>query len=142
MSGVIITNNQKVIKISNDKKSITISPKTSNIIITSKGSQGVKGDKGNGVPEGGAEGQSLRKIDGTDNNTEWSYNWTDIVTNGKHNGTTADIATGTVYEYIHKSTTIYRFISTSLDSNGYPQEDSFYSTFDGSTLTNLIITRG
>ena len=142
MSDVVITNNQKVIKISNDDKLITITPKSKNIVIASKGSQGIKGDKGDGVPAGGSAGQALRKIDGADNNTEWSYNWTDIVTNAKHNGNTTDIATGTVYEYIHKSVTIYRFISTSLDSNNYPQEDSFYSTFDGTNLTNLIITRG
>jgi hypothetical protein len=36
---------------------------------------------------------------------------------------------------------VYRFIATALDANGYPIQDSFYSTFSGGTLSNLISTR-
>lgn len=37
-----------------------------------KGSQGDPGPTGPGVPNGGTAGQALTKIDGTDQNTEWS----------------------------------------------------------------------
>ena len=43
------------------------------------GPQGPAGDDGVGVPPGGAAGEILAKIDGTDYNTEWIENFTSVV---------------------------------------------------------------
>jgi hypothetical protein len=68
--------------------------------------------------------------------------WEHLAINGKTDG--VDIATtgGTYLVYTYNGNTIYRFLSTAEDSNGYNVEDSFYSTLTSGTLSDLIITRG
>lgn len=51
-----------------------------------------------------------------------------------------EIPSGKVWSYTYQDQTIYRFISTALDSFGSPT-DAFYADFDGSSLTNLLATR-
>lgn len=48
------------------------------------------------------------------------------------------LANGDVYNYTLNNITRYRFVPTVYN----PTQDAFYESFDGSTLTNLIITRG
>lgn len=50
----------------------------------------------------------------------------------------ASVVGGDVYTYILDSTTRYRFVPVPY----FAEQDAFYSTFDGMTLTNLIATRG
>ena len=142
MSDVVLSVTQKKVELVRGDSTISITPPSADIIITSKGSQGIQGVPGLGVPPGGEAGQYLRKVDDTDNNTEWLHSWVDITTEAKHTGVTTAIPAGTVYHYTYKATTIYRLVTSSVDAVGYPSEDSFYSDFDGTNLTNLIIARG
>jgi hypothetical protein len=50
----------------------------------------------------------------------------------------ANITNGTVYSYTYNSVTRYRFVPTTYDST----LDSYYSTFNGTTLSGLIVSRG
>lgn len=50
----------------------------------------------------------------------------------------ATISEGVVWEYTLDSTTRYRLVPTPYDAT----EDAFYADFDGTNLTNLIVTRG
>lgn len=61
--------------------------------------------------------------------------------NVEYTGTDTVIATGDVLEADFFGQTVYRFISNTENSNGYPSEDSFYSNFDGVNLTGLIVQR-
>lgn len=70
------------------------------------------------------------------------YTWEHLVTNAKTSGAETATTGGTYMIYTYKTKTIYRFLSTALDANGYNVEDSFYATLTGSTLSDLIITRG
>ena len=130
-----------IVTITGGNEVITISGGSS-IEIISVSSEGKQGGTGQGVPVGGANRQVLSKIDGTDYNTEWAYDWSTLALNIKYNGTSTDIASGRVLEgsFIGIGL-IYRFISTAKTGK-YPTEDSFYTNFDGSNLTNLIVTRG
>ena len=110
---------------------------------------GAQGPAGVGVPEGGTAGQVLAKIDGTDYNTEWidvsgsgSLSWIDVAGDVEYTGVDTNIASGEVSECDYKGGTIYRFINSTNNANGYSIEDSFYSNFDGTNLTGLIVTRG
>jgi len=94
------------------------------------------------VPTGGTARQALTKIDGTDYNTEFKSNWYDYSTNVEYTGVETAITSGTVYTCSIDGGTIYRFVNSTNNANGYPTEDSFYTNFDGSNLTNLIVTRG
>jgi hypothetical protein len=124
-----------------------------------------------GIPPGGEEGDVLAKIDGTDYNVEWiassssaislddiqdvtiasqlnrqglfydsssglwknKFSWIDLVTAGTMTTTTL-ITGGTVYTYLYSgSINRYRYVATGIDS--------FYSTFSGGVLSNLIIER-
>ena len=153
------------IKVENVTNNVTVDTETSNIKVTAiqpiikvqsvgaqgkqgiQGPQGDKGDTGQGVPAGGITGQVLSKIDGTDYNTQWvddtdTLSWIDVAGDVEYTGVDATIASGEVLTCDYKSNTIYRFINSTENANGYPIEDSFYSDFDGTNLTNLIVTRG
>lgn len=67
--------------------------------------------------------------------------WADLVLKVKYTGNDTIIASGEVLECLFNSTTIYRFINSTNDVNGYSIEDSFYENFDGTNLNNLIATR-
>jgi len=110
-----------------------------NIKVESVGPQGASGL---GVPSGGTERQVLAKVNATNFNTQWRSNWYDYATNVEYTGVETAIASGDVLDCTIDGNTIYRFINSTENSNGYPIEDSFYTNFDGTNLTNLIVTRG
>lgn len=99
-------------------------------------------DAGDGLPIGGTARQVLTKIDGTDFNAEWRGNWNIYAMNVEYTGVETTIASGTVLDCTIDGATIYRFINSTNNVNGYPTEDSFYSTFNNPTLSNLLATRG
>jgi len=73
--------------------------------------------------------------DGSNPSDTWEYlvyNWSsEPVLN-------ATIAGGDVYDYELDGVTRYRFVPNPYDST----QDAFYSDFDGTNLTNLIVARG
>lgn len=71
-----------------------------------------------------------------------SLEWNDYALNVEYTGTETAIATGNVLEATYQGSTVYRFINSTNNANGYPTEDSFYSSFDGTTLSGLLAQRG
>jgi hypothetical protein len=108
--------------------------------ITTITQEGIQGP--NNIPKGGQARQVITKIDATEGNIEWRSNWYDYAMNVEYNGVEATIASGDILECIIDGNTIYRFINNTNGANGYPIEDSFYTNFDGTNLTNLIVSRG
>tara|TARA_R110002012_G_scaffold284722_1_gene475600 strand:- start:517 stop:1131 length:615 start_codon:yes stop_codon:yes gene_type:complete len=81
------------------------------------------------------------------NGTEWissdgsnpSDTWEYLVYNWSSEPTlNTAIVGGDVYDYELDGVTRYRFVPNPYDST----QDAFYSDFDGTNLTNLIVTRG
>ena len=72
---------------------------------------------------------------------EVTKDWQYFIFNTTYSGVITTLESGTIRAYNYKDNTIiYRYITT--DKTGlYPTEDSFYSTFDGTTLSDLITTR-
>ena len=68
--------------------------------------------------------------------------WMGVAGDVEYSGTETSIASGDVLECDYKGSVIYRFINSTNKTNGYPLEDSFYADFNGTYLTNLIVTRG
>jgi hypothetical protein len=67
--------------------------------------------------------------------------WENYALNIKYTDQITEITDGKVLEGVKAGATVYRFINnTRVDK--YPIEDSFYSNFDGTNLTGLIVTRG
>lgn len=66
-----------------------------------------------------------------------SYTWSDYV-NGPTQEPTLNttLASGPVYDYVYGSTTLYRHIP---DAN--PYNDTFYSNFDGTNLSGVVVSR-
>jgi len=146
MSEISIVNESNTIEILSEDNIIEISKPVYSIEVAIAGTQGVKGE---GVPAGGVAGQVLAKINSTDYNTEWadpsdtgSVSWIDVAGDVEYTGVETPIASGDVLTADYKGGTVYRFINSTNNTNGYPVEDSFYSDFDGTNLTNLIVTRG
>ena len=94
------------------------------------------------IPQGGLKRQVLKKISDSNNDYSWSYNYEDFLINVQYTGTESNITGGNVLTASIDSEIVYRFISDSTNANGYPVEDSFYKDFNGTTLNNLIKTRG
>jgi hypothetical protein len=67
--------------------------------------------------------------------------WIELTSEGRTNGVEVPIASGYYLVYNYKGQTIYRYITTAIDSNGYPLQDEFYSTLTGTILSNLITKR-
>jgi hypothetical protein len=67
--------------------------------------------------------------------------WIELASEGRTNGVEVPTAGGYYLVYNYKGQTIYRYITTAIDSNGYPLQDEFYSTLTGTTLSNLITKR-
>lgn len=66
-----------------------------------------------------------------------SLSWIDYVTGTSQEPTlNTTLASGPVYDYVYGSTTIYRHIP---DAN--PYGDTFYTNFDGTTLSGVIVSR-
>lgn len=69
------------------------------------------------------------------------YTWEYLIMNGKTDGVITAITGGDVLTYLQGGNTYYRYITTSTDTNGYPIQDAFYSSFDGINLTDIITIR-
>ena len=98
--------------------------------------------QGGNLPSGGLKRQVLQKNSNASNDYSWNYSYYDFLINCEYNGNEVVITNGDVLEAEIDGILIYRFISNSTNSNGYPFEDSFYSTFDNGVLSNLMTTRG
>lgn len=73
------------------------------------------------------------------NNGEWVINWEYLATNWTTEPTlNTSITGGDVYNYTLNGTTRYRFVPSTYDAT----QDAFYKSFDGTTLSELIIARG
>jgi hypothetical protein len=73
--------------------------------------------------------------------TSYKY-WEHYANNVKYTGADTTTTTAVVLPCLYKNNTIYRFIANTDDANGYPTEDSFYANFNGTTVSNLIVSRG
>lgn len=140
MSISVKTENNSVY-VENSTKTIVVTVPDRSIVVSTTGVQGQKGDDGDSLPTGGLERQILIKNSSADSDVSWKYTWQDLVLNSKYTGTKDSIIGGDVLEYTIDGMSIYRYITT-LRVNKYPVEDSFYSDFDGTNLTNLIVSRG
>lgn len=86
-----------------------------------------------------ANNQTLVFSDGLWQN---KYTWEYLAINAKTDGAENTITNGYYLNYDLQGVSIYRYITTATDANGYPNEDSFYATNTAGVLTNLIVTRG
>jgi hypothetical protein len=77
-------------------------------------------------------------VDGTSPAIDWIH----YIGNTTYQGTTTVIASGDVFTYVYEPTsaTIYRHVTTAV-TGVYPVEDAFYSNFDGTNLSNIIVSR-
>ncbi len=115
---VVLNRVAREIHLTTDKQSIIVSNSVVKAILSQRGSQGLPGLSG---------GES----------------WNDYTVNKvQYTGVDTVIASGLVKECLNGAMTIYRFINSTNNIRGYPIEDAFYSDFDGTNLTNLIVTRG
>jgi hypothetical protein len=95
------------------------------------GSQGIQGEIG---PTGS---QGIQGVQGPTGST--SLDWNYFVTKWSITPTlNTTIISGDIWEYTLSGTTRYRLVPTTYDAT----QDSFYSTFDGTTLSDLITSRG
>jgi hypothetical protein len=69
------------------------------------------------------------------------YSWVYLAMNAKTDGIENPITNGYYLVYTLQGNTIYRYITTAEDANGYPNEDAFYATNTAGVLTNLIVKR-
>ena len=65
-----------------------------------------------------------------------------LLINGRTDGVAINITGGTYLVYTYNGNTIYRFLSTALDSNGYSVTEAFYDTLTSGVLSDLIVARG
>lgn len=86
------------------------------------------------------------KLDGIESGAEVNRrDYLFFAAGSQANGVSTAIATGIVYEAIFRDkdagdaeSTIYRFVSTAKNARGFPEEDSYYSGFDGTNLTGKL----
>ena len=100
------------------------------------------GGPGQGVPTGGEKRQVLTKQSSVNYDTAFKYKFYDYLVNVEYTGVIDNITDGKVLTALLDGETIYRFINDTKNARNYPIEDSFYATFNDSTLADLIITRG
>ena len=110
--------------------------------ITGKINELVDKEIGEDELSSGVKRQVLEKKSSDDFNFEWSYRFHDFLVNVQYNGNITEATQGQILECVIDQQLIYRFVSNIINTNGYPEEDSFYQTFTGSSLENLIISRG
>ena len=106
-----------------------------------QGVQGIKGDDGEGVPVGGEKNQILFKDSSTDFDTSFKYGWFDYLTGVKYTNNNTSVTGGTVREANFRNDIVYRYTTDSFVGL-YPTTDAFYSSFDGSNVTNKIVEKG
>ncbi len=144
---IIVTGKESEIIVTSEEQKVIVPPSHPDVEVSAGGFPPATGDDGEGVPAGGSAGQVLAKVDSTDYNTEWvddanTVTWIDVAGDVEYTGVETTIASGEVLTADYKGGTIYRFINSTENANGYPSEDSFYSNFDGTNLTNKIVQRG
>lgn len=72
----------------------------------------------------------------------WTSSWISFITNYFVTQTTT-ISSGKVYTLTNSIYTVFRYVTTSVDTRGYPTIDGIYFTFDGTNVpTNLLVQRG
>tara|TARA_R100000541_G_scaffold58663_1_gene70250 strand:+ start:213 stop:1016 length:804 start_codon:yes stop_codon:yes gene_type:complete len=94
-----------------------------------------------GMPVGGVKRQVVEKNSATDNDYSWRSRYSDYLVNCEYTGVEYNISAGKVLEASIDSGVIFRLISSTLNANGYPSEDSFYNLFDGTTVSGKIAQR-
>lgn len=67
--------------------------------------------------------------------------FSEIIIEAETDGIEIPITGGTYMVYNFRGQTVYRYITTATNANGYPTIDTFYTTFDGTNLTGLITKR-
>ncbi len=144
---ILVTSKESEIIVSSEEQKVIVTSSNPVVEVSAGGLPGAKGSDGEGVPAGGSAGQVLAKVDGDDYNTEWvddanTVTWIGVAGDVEYTGVETAIASGEVLTADYKGATIYRFINSTENANGYPSEDSFYSNFDGTNLTNKIVQRG
>lgn len=103
-----------------------------------RGFQGANGSRGlTGLQ--GTQGTQGEQGDKGDTGDSASPDWWHYIGNTKFLSA-ALVATGDVLSYSYGGVTVYRYITTAV-TGSYPTEDAFYSGFDGTTLTTLIVSR-
>ena len=120
-NSIDLSSTSTLVKIEKQTSSIDFSIDSNEIVISPVGVQGIQGESGSGTG---------------------STSWIDVAGDVEYTGVDTNIASGEVSECDYKGGTIYRFINSTENANGYSIEDSFYSNFDGTNLSNLIVTRG
>lgn len=100
------------------------------------------GGTGGNVPNGGLKRQVLEKRTNNNNDYIWKFRYFDFLINVEYTGNEFITTNGKVLEAVLDGDYYYRFISDTINTNNYPDEDSFYGDFTGSVLVDLIITRG
>lgn len=145
MTDIALTRPQIVVELTREHHTLTVEGKSTTVTLSKTGSPGPAGPPGadgQGVPTGGEARQVLRKIGGTDYSTEWTHTWQDFAMNVEYTGTETAVVGGTVYTATIDAAPVYRFVTSATNANGYPTEDSFYRAFDGSVVSDLIVSRG
>lgn len=112
-----------------------------NVIMYHANGGGGTGTGGN-VPNGGLKRQVLEKRTNNNNDYIWKFRYFDFLINVEYTGNEFITTNGKVLETVLDGDYYYRFISDTINTNNYPDEDSFYGDFTGSVLVDLITTRG
>ncbi len=116
---------QNIVNVDKSENSIILENVNNNVIIEQESTQIIITDVGLQGPPGIS-----------------APSWIDVAGDVEYTGVETTIASGEVLTCNYKSDTIYRFINSTENANGYSIEDSFYRNFDGTNLTNLIVSRG
>ena len=118
MSVRVAVTHQRVLKVSKNSKTTKIASSGKRVVVSAVGKSGPAGPAG-----------------------ELPLSWIIIASSIEYSGTTTNIASGTVYQGTYEGNTIYRHVASSNNAQGYPVEDAFYSDFDGTNLSNIIVSR-
>ena len=87
---------------------------------------------------GGTGPAGTNGVDGASPTIDWWH----YIGNTKYQDVTTVVAAGDVLEYVYgpTTTTVYRYITTAL-TGLYPTEDAYYSNFNGTLVSGLIVGR-
>ena len=80
-------------------------------------------------------------VDNAISNIDFSPKFSEIVIEAETDGIEIPITGGTYMVYNFRGQTIYRYITTATNANGYPIEDSFYDNLTAGVLSNKITQR-
>lgn len=80
-------------------------------------------------------------VDKAISNIDFSPKFSEIVIEAETDGIEIPITGGTYMVYNFRGQTVYRYMTTATNTNGYPIEDSFYATLTAGVLSNKITQR-